>query len=349
MYPKKLRWFVFSFALLALDSCDSALTMSDGGPSSADLAGDSNQDGSMAATGVVVASNVQIIVEPSDGGQALVTAIQNATTSVHMTMYLLSNTDVINAIIAQKNAGHDVKVILNKTFPDAGSSNTSSYNTLKNAGVNVVWASAKYTYTHEKCVILDGAQAWIMTMNATKSSPTDNREYLAIDSGVADVAEAEAVFQADFAAKDVSFAGPLILSPVNARDSISAFIASATTSVDLEVESLSDYQVVGALTMKGDAGAQVRVVLSDASASNDQTQSVALLKQHHVLIKQLSKPYVHGKAIVVDGKTAFIGSQNFTTNSLINNRELGLLFSPASEVKKVADSIAADFAAGTVL
>ena len=67
------------------------------------------------------------------------------------------------------------------------------------AGVEVVWAPSRFTYTHEKAVIIDGTSAWIMTMNVTFSSPTANREYLALDTDPDDVAEAEAIFQADFA------------------------------------------------------------------------------------------------------------------------------------------------------
>ncbi|MCX5747449.1 MAG: phospholipase D-like domain-containing protein [Proteobacteria bacterium] len=40
----------------------------------------------------------------------------------------------------------------------------------------------------------------------------------------------------------------------------------------------------------------------------------------------------HTAAIVVDGARAFIGSENFTANSLGYNREVGVLFQTASEV-----------------
>src|SRR5947207_674774 len=80
--------------------------------------------------------------------------------------------------------------------------------------------TSSFTYTHEKCVILDGTSVWIMTMNLTYSSPTSNREYLAIDTDTDDIAEAEQIFQADFAAASGSFTGKLLVAPVNARDGI---------------------------------------------------------------------------------------------------------------------------------
>jgi phosphatidylserine/phosphatidylglycerophosphate/cardiolipin synthase-like enzyme len=49
-------------------------------------------------------------------------------------------------------------------------------------------------------------------------------------------------------------------------------------------------------------------------------------------------PYMHAKMIVVDAKTIYIGSENFTTNSLQFARELGVILSdPATAAKIKAD------------
>ena len=45
--------------------------------------------------------------------------------------------------------------------------------------------------------------------------------------------------------------------------------------------------------------------------------------------------YIHAKAIVADGKLAFIGSENFSDGSLDANRELGLLFSKSDVVAQL--------------
>lgn len=43
------------------------------------------------------------------------------------------------------------------------------------------------------------------------------------------------------------------------------------------------------------------------------------------------KPYLHAKVILRDGKYAYIGSHNLTTNSLDNNRELGVFLALSEE------------------
>lgn len=321
-----------------------------GGSDALDMAAPVHSDGG----GVGTTSAVTIIVEPSDNSQALISAIQAAKKSIHMTMYLLTNKAIMTALIAKKAAGLDVEVVLNMTFPPgtaASATNAASYMTLTTASpaVPTVWASSSFVYTHEKCVIIDGTTAWIMTMNATQSSATANREYLAIDTDATDVAEAESIFQADYTMTSVVVNGPLLVSPVNSRSKLVALIASATSTIDLEVEELSDAPILTALTNAADAKVAVQIALPSGTMTSAQSSAVTTLKAHNIPVVSLTDPYLHAKAIVVDGVRAYIGSENFTSNSLTMNRELGLIIGAPSEVAKVQTTVRADFAAGTAL
>jgi cardiolipin synthase A/B len=314
------------------------------GGASGDAGGEAGTEAG-AAGAPSVTSDLHVIVEPSDDATGLVDAIQNAQSSVHMTMYLLTSSSVIHALIAQRQAGHEVEVLLNKTFP-SGTGNQSSYSQLANAGVPVHWAPSGFTYTHEKCVIVDGREAWIMTMNATFTSPTDNREYLAVDDDAADVAEADAIFRADYAGQPIAPTGKLLVSPDNARADLVALFGGAHNTLDVEAEELSDSAIVSALESAADRGVQVRIVLATGSTSSSQATAVADLKQHKVALVTLQSPYIHAKSAVADGTLAYVGSENFSYTSLSNNRELGVIFDTPSEVAKVEGTIQTDFAAG---
>jgi phosphatidylserine/phosphatidylglycerophosphate/cardiolipin synthase-like enzyme len=268
---------------------------------------------------------------------------------VHMTMYMLSNTAIIDALIAQKNAGHDVKVLLNPTLPGNIPVNGAVFTQLQNAGVNVKWSPSRFTLTHQKTVIIDGATAWIMTLNVTQTSPSSNREYLAVDTTPDDVAEAEAIFAADFADVVATVAGPLLVAPVNARARMVAALSTATSTIDLEGEELSDYQIVGALVAARGRNVRVHVVLADNVPSPSQSTAVTQLKSAGAQVVSVHTPYMHAKSFVIDGTTAYIGSENFTTSSLQYNRELGVLFSVPAQVQKVLSATATDFANGTPL
>jgi phosphatidylserine/phosphatidylglycerophosphate/cardiolipin synthase-like enzyme len=309
--------------------------------------GDGGPNGGASAS--IYTAAARIVIEPSDDASALVAAIAGARASVHMTMYLFDNASAIAALEAQRRAGHDVKVVLNRSFVDGDGSNARVFDALEEAGVDVVWAPAAFALTHEKCVILDGQEAWIMTMNLDQSSASLNREYLAVDTDSADVEEAEAIFEADFAGTPAPVSGRLVVSPVNARAKLIALLQTARRTIDVEGEELSDEGVVSALTTAFREGVSVRVVLSDDAPSAAQASAVALLTATGIAVATVSHPYIHAKAIAVDGTAAYVGSENFTATSLDDNRELGVVFDDPTEVNKVDTTIVADFVAGKAL
>lgn len=305
---------------------------------------------------LATSSGVTIQVQPTDSGKAIQAAISGAKTSVHMTMYLLTDDTVINALGTLKKAGKDVKVVLNKTFPPNSATNQSAYTALKNKGVDVVWAPSAYTYTHAKTVIIDGTTALIMTMNLTESSPTTNREYIATDTDPQDVAELEQIFEADRGNQAVHLPSKLVISPTDAntnyspRDQITALIDSATKSVDFEVQSLSDKYVVEALVRAHKAKLDVRVITDgDTLNTPGQDDAIAKLKEAGVPLRSRKSPDIHAKAIVIDETRTFIGSQNMTPTALDQNREVGVLTDSKTEAAKVHDVIVSDFEKGTEL
>ena len=301
---------------------------------------------------IPTSTNVTIQVQPSDFGAQIEASIRAAKTSVHMTMYLLTDSSIMDALGDLKTAGKDVKVVLNKTFPPNGGDNTTAYNTLKGRGVDVVYAPSAYTFTHEKGVIIDNAKVLIMTMNLTNTSAKDNREYIATDSDPADVADAEKLFAADHGGLAVNVTGKLVVSPqnaspVDARARLKALIDSAKTSLEVEVQSLSDSGLTDAIIAAHKAKVAVRVVLSgEPGQTPSELDAISKLKAAGVPLKGVLTPYIHAKAIVVDGATVFVGSQNFTPTALFYNREIGVVTNAAAEATKVRDVIAKDFAAG---
>jgi phosphatidylserine/phosphatidylglycerophosphate/cardiolipin synthase-like enzyme len=347
----------------------------DGGGTSSSGGDSGKQNGVDAGPAFVGSSNVQIIVEPEgNDGSDVAAAISSAKHSVHMTMYLLDNEDCVNALVAQAKAGLDVKVVLNQVFPSGTtSSNPTTFTTLQNAGVGIVWAnSTRFTYTHEKTFILDGTTAWIMNMNLDETSPNDNREYLVVDNEAADVAEAEQIFEADYANTAITAPnpnGPLDVAPEppnNARSLMTALIASAKTSLDIEDEEFSDYGSSGsgvtpAVVAAAKRGVKVRLVLSTDTPEAAQTESISDVKAAggSVVVSgaqsgsgNASNPYIHAKAILVDCAAntcaaGFIGSENMTGGSLGYNRELGVIVTNGTELWKVETAISTDFANGT--
>ncbi len=338
-----------------------------GGHASGDAGADSQ--GPTADADLHGTTAVTITVEP-DGmdAQQLVDAIDAATTSIDMTMYELSDDDIINALVARAKASVKVQAVLDGSTGTStqGGVNNKSFNMaaftkLTAAGASVVWSSTAFTFTHEKTIIIDGTSAWIMTMNATISAPTSNREYLALDTDPADIAEATAIFNADHALQPITPSGGLVVANSNARSDLVALIDTATTTLDVEGEEFSDLNqngIVQAVANAGNRGVTVHVVIANDDPDPTSVQRAKMAGAKVVVSGPTSsngtmtKPYIHAKAVVVDctGTTCargFVGSENFSTGSLSYNRELGVIFTTASELAKVKAAIDTDFAAGT--
>ena len=118
----------------------------------------------------------------------------------------------------------------------------------------------------------------------------------------------------------------------------------------MEVQSLSDDTLTDAIILAHKDKVAVRVVLATGNdATPGQMAEIAKLKAAGVPLRGVATPYIHAKAVVVDNAKVFVGSQNFTTTALLQNREIGVVTDAASEATKVRDVIAKDFAAGAPL
>jgi phosphatidylserine/phosphatidylglycerophosphate/cardiolipin synthase-like enzyme len=276
-----------------------------------------------------------------------------------MTIYEIDDKNVIGAIVNRKNAGLDVQVILDGSS-STKSNNTGAYNSFSAAKIPVVWSNSSFTFTHEKCVMIDHKQAWIMTANAESSVPEYNREFLAIDNDQADVTEAEAIFTADHAMQSITPTGNLVVANSNARPDLVALIGSAKTSLDVEDEEFSDNGsngITDAVVSAAKRGVAVRVIVAGGSASSTQTTALNSVKSAGgtVYVSDVSSgqgsptdPYIHAKAILVDcasGTCAagFVGSENMTTGSLLYNREVGVKLTDATQLGVVYTAISTDF------
>ncbi|HEU5344026.1 MAG TPA: phospholipase D-like domain-containing protein [Ktedonobacterales bacterium] len=304
--------------------------------------------GSAAATGD--ATGLQVFVEPAAGESPVLHAIESAQRSVWVEVYLLTDTNVIHALEDAAARGVQVRVLLELNPYGAGTvSPQETLQELQAAGVQAEGADSAYHYTHEKAIIVDGATLLILTANLTKSalggsSYADNREYGIVDANAVDVQEAASIFQADWQRTTPTLSDPnLVVSPVNARARLQAFIAGAHTTLILEDEEMVDQQSEDALIAAAGRGASVEVVLPKPSGSSGADADVTRLLQGGVRVRYISNVYMHAKMMVADGHLAFVGSENFSATSLDENRELGILIADPTVIATLTQTFQQDW------
>jgi phosphatidylserine/phosphatidylglycerophosphate/cardiolipin synthase-like enzyme len=281
---------------------------------------------------------------------AIYSFIESADSSIDMTMYELSDSTVVNDLIAKHKAGVTVRVILDQKEK---STNQSDFSALQSGGVGVVWSSTAFQYTHQKTVTVDNRESAILTGNLTSSDYTTTRDYGFFDNDANDVAAIVAVFNADYAHTSIT-AGDgddLLWSPNTAQPRLLSVINGATKTLDVEGEEFSDSAVVDAIAARAKAGVAVRVVVESPSQYSSEVNEVVSAGGKVVGYSSTTGLYIHAKAIVADAgqsdQTVELGSMNFTAASLDQNRELGIILHDSTDVSVIENQFNSDFSGGT--
>ncbi len=292
-----------------------------------------------------------LVIEPDQGLTAIYNLIATATKSIDMTMYELTDVTVMDALASAATKGIAVRVILDQSEK---TTNTPAYNYLQQNNCNPHWSNPAFTDTHQKTITIDAATSAIMTLNLTPDDYATTRDFAVITNDAADVAAIETTFNADFT--NASITPPtgdnLVWSPTNSLSSLLAIINGAQASLLLSQEEFDEADLENALLAALKRG--VAVTLVQENLENKYSTTLTALKNAGAKIAVYTSStgyYIHAKTVLADYGTAtaqlFVGSENFTENSLEDNRELGLIFSDAACMTGVYNAITKDFAGGT--
>jgi phosphatidylserine/phosphatidylglycerophosphate/cardiolipin synthase-like enzyme len=307
--------------------------------------------GATATSAAATTSSHTLYTEPDQGISFVYNLINGAKTSIDLTMYELQDTTAEDDLGAAAARGVDVRVILDRREKSA---NTTAYNYLNSHKVHVVWSSSTYYYTHEKSMVVDNTTALIMTLNLQSQYYSTSRDFGVADTDANDIAAMDKVFNADFAATSVTpgDGDDLVWSPTDSQTQLLGLINGATSSLRIYSEEMDDTTVTNALAAAAKRGVSVQVVGENESGEYD--SEFTTLVNAGVQVSYYSSStgfYIHGKVIEADYNTSsakiFIGSENFSSTSLNENRELGLIISDPTIMSSIASTFATDFANGT--
>src|ERR1700730_2141741 len=98
----------------------------------------------------------RLIVLPDDGADAIVAPIDAAKHSLNIRMFLFTDPALLEAVVAARRRGVNVRVMLNPARRDGTSDNDVARETLLTAGVSVQDSSTGFAVTHQKSMVIDG-------------------------------------------------------------------------------------------------------------------------------------------------------------------------------------------------
>ena len=297
------------------------------------------------------AATYTLITEPDQTYTPVYNFIGTATKTLDMTMYELVDTTAEQDLVAAAKKGVKVRVILDQNLEK--SSNTTAYNYLNANGVSTVWAKAGRT-THQKTITVDGTSSLIMTGNLTSRYYSTTRDFGVIDTNSLDVNAIEKVFNADYANTAITptDGDNLAWSPTDSQTQLVALINSATTSLNVENEEMSDTAIVSALEAAAKKGVTVTITMTNSD--NDYASEFDALTSAGAQVSTYTGEtpiYIHAKAIVADAgqsdQKVYVGSENFSSASLTENRELGIITTNSAILSSVNSTLTSDFNGAT--
>ena len=117
-----------------------------------------------------------------------------------------------------------------------------------------------------------------------------------------------------------------IFSPGTSADLIS-LIKSANSSIDIEMYVFTDDALARELSAAASRGVRVRLILESRVTSSTLDKMALALRQGGVDLRWASTQFTltHSKTMIIDNKTALVGSINFSKNAQNKNRESAVI------------------------
>jgi len=303
-----------------------------------------------------------LIVEPEDGRRSILESINEAKKEINLTIYSLSDEETEAALKSAHQRGVTVKILYNNHFYSHEQRHDykkeeevrKKMASLEDAGILTKAASSMFKITHQKTFTFDNSKSIIMSFNLDSNYFEQVRDFAIVTNNPSEVAEITQVFNADWNRSPVKpTVESLVWSNVNSRTKILDLIQGATKTLEIYNEELEDRECLDALIAEAGSGVNVKVIsaqLGDTPEKDGNRVHREYLNKHGVSAKYmptLDYLYCHAKMILVDYGTSnakvFIGSENFSSTSLDENRELGIILKDNKIIKQLHDVFETDW------
>ena len=272
-----------------------------------------------------------LIVLPDDSAKPILAAIEGASRTLRVKMFVFSDPALRKAIIAAQRRGVAVRVMLNPARRSGEQENEAARTAFERADIAVQDANPAFALTHEKSMVVDDVTAFVNSLNWTTRNLTETRDYAVVTTRGHDVSEIIECFEADwhrqaFTPRDKS---DLVWCPGPGRDRICRFIDEARHKLFVQNERFQDTVIVERLVRAARRGVKVHVMARPAHTLKreklvDGVGGLRIMEDVGIKVHKLKHLKLHGKMLLADGASAIVGSINFAAGSLDGRRELAI-------------------------
>lgn len=138
----------------------------------------------------------------------------------------------------------------------------------------------------------------------------------------------------------------VFVGPTGLESRMIAAMASATTSLDVQMYLFTVDSIADAIIAAHRRGVRVRVLLDPDHGGNNQTRPAFMAAGVPTRNATALYPFSHAKYLVIDGTTAVIMSMNFNYDAMTKERNYGIVDKDPEDVADLAAIFEMDWASG---
>jgi phosphatidylserine/phosphatidylglycerophosphate/cardiolipin synthase-like enzyme len=258
---------------------------------------------------------MKLLIQPEDGVAPLVKGINDAKTSIDIVIFRFDRSEIEKALLNAVGRGVRVRALIASTNRGGEKSLRALEARLLAVGITVARTADDLVRYHGKMIIIDGRELYLLAFNFTYLDIDHSRSFGVIARDRKLVREALRLFEADmqrqaYTCRSHSF----LVSPVNARKELAAFLKAAKKELLIYDPCISDTVMLRLLQSLSKEGLSIRVIGRAPKLG----------------ARKLIQVHLHARTIVRDGTDVFVGSQSLRAAELDTRREIGILFSDAA-------------------
>ena len=256
---------------------------------------------------------MKLIIQPDAGIAPVVTAIKQAKRTIDIVIFRLDRYEIARALGEAVSRGVHVRALTAHQSRGGTKSLRKLEMRLLEMGVTVSRTADDLVRYHGKMLILDSRVLHVYGFNFTGLDIAKSRSFGVVSKNDKLVREAMKLFEADFERQPyVPGSDRFVVSPENARERLTDFIKAARKELLIYDPQVTDDAMLRLLTERIKAGVDVKIIGTVEAKWN-------------VKFEKYPGKRLHIRAMIRDGKRAFIGSQSLRRLELEKRREVGVI------------------------
>ncbi|HEX4155838.1 MAG TPA: phospholipase D-like domain-containing protein [Acidobacteriaceae bacterium] len=278
---------------------------------------------------------MKLFVQPEAGLDPILHTLRKAKKSIQILIFRLDRPEIEKALVEAVERGVAVQVLVAYTNRGGDKVLRRFEMRMLERGVTVTRTADDLVRYHGKMIIIDGKELLLMAFNFTHLDISMSRSFAISTMDKKVVTEAIKLFECD--SKRTQYTAgcnDFVVSPVNARARLTEFIRGAKKQLLMYEMKISDHDFVKLLNDKVSEGVDVRVIGSTTSKGS-------------TLPARKLPMRLHARAILCDGRSAFVGSQSLRKLELEARRELGMIIHNPKVVKEMTEVFDKDWREAT--